>query len=426
MNTAKKTLATLEVIEGGIKNLTSENRRILVVEDERQIAQTYVDILGEQNHNSTSQIKSSRFSTSKNPSTNTPPFIITVCRTPDEALAIVKDSIQKNKPFAMGFFDVLLNSTIDGIELVRQIFEIDQQMLAVFVTAYQDRTVDAINDILGLHNSERWDYLNKPFSEGEILQKARNLVSVWNLKQDREQKNQQLIEATKRLMSSDRVSAVATVARSVGHEFGNILLQISGTAELNQNASEDKMKKALKTILSASDTASQILEKFKDLSLPADAQSHKEYLVLNDVVDEAYQLMEHQFETSGIRFCLIKNDKVKLMISRTSIVQVLVNILINATHVMPRGGQIDVSIAVLGQTVQLRIHDYGPGIPKDVMDKIFDPFFTTKGEKGTGVGLAICREIIEIEHAGRITANNHVSKGAEFVIELPINKPENS
>jgi signal transduction histidine kinase len=101
-------------------------------------------------------------------------------------------------------------------------------------------------------------------------------------------------------------------------------------------------------------------------------------------------------------------------------VQVLVNILINATHVMPHGGQIDVSIEAIADTLYLKIHDYGPGIPKNIMDKIFDPFFTTKGDHGTGIGLAICREIIEIEHAGKITATNHSSKGAEFIIELPL------
>lgn len=407
-----------------IHDLHIENRRILVVEDETTLSEAYMDILTNRRNVTPAPVKSSRLTVSPVHLVDTsnrkpPPFEVVVCNTPQEAINKVNESIKNNKPFAMGFFDVLLNDRIDGIQLVKQIFEIDPKIYAVFVTAYQDRTVDSIHEILGESNAERWDYLNKPFSQNEILQKARNLVTVWNLGEDRRHKTEQLLEATKRLIESDRFSAVAAIARSVGHEFGNILLQISGTAELNQNSNEEKMRKALSTILQASDTASSILEKFKNLTRPADSIVKKEELALSAVVEEARQLMEHHFEKLNIRFCMIKNDKVRLRINRASMVQVLVNLFINATHVMPHGGQIDVSIEQIGNNVHLKVRDYGPGITQDVLNKIFEPFFTTKGDKGTGLGLAICKEIIEIEHGGHLSAGNHPGKGAEFRIELP-------
>lgn len=429
MSTAKKLMLS-DSSDPTLRDLTIENRRILIVEDEPALTETYVDILSNRKNVALLQPKSSRVAANpqaveskQNAFRRPPPFEITVCSSATEALSRAREAVEKGKPYAMGFFDVLLNDKIDGIELVKLIFEIDPEMYAVFVTAYHDRTVDNIHEILGESASERWDYLNKPFTEGEILQKARNTVTIWNLKQDRKQKTLQLDEATKRLLMSDRASSVAAVARSVGHEFGNILLQISGTAELNQDAEPEKMKKALGTILSASDTASKILEKFKDLSRPASIDGEKKKIILNDVIDEARQLMSHQFEKSKITFCVIKREKVELIASQTSLVQVLVNILINMTHVMPHGGQIDVSFEVIRDSVNLKIRDYGPGIPKDILPKIFDAFFTTKGDKGTGLGLSICKEIVEIEHGGSITAYNHPIKGAEFLIELPLKPP---
>src|SRR4029077_1931208 len=102
---------------------------------------------------------------------------VLVVSKPSDAIDAVKASVTDNKPFAMGFFDVMLGAEIDGIELVKQVLAIDPKMFAVFVTAYQDRSVDSIGTILGDENREKWDYINKPFTEGEILQKARNVSS---------------------------------------------------------------------------------------------------------------------------------------------------------------------------------------------------------------------------------------------------------
>jgi CheY-like chemotaxis protein len=282
MSAAKK---IQDLSDPTLHDLEIENRRVLVVEDEPQLTEVYADILSNRRNIGVSATpRSSRSSAvSAQPVTSPalikrpPPFEVTVCSSATEALGKVQEAIQKGRPYAMGFFDVLLNDKIDGIELVKRIFQMDSQMHAVFVTAYQDRTVDSIHEVLGAEASERWDYLNKPFSEGEILQKARNTVTLWNLKKDRQQKAEALVGATKRLMMSERAMSVAAVSRSVGHEFGNILLQISGTAELNQNAEPEKMKKALNTILTASDTASKILEKFKGLSKPAQQFVKKRY-----------------------------------------------------------------------------------------------------------------------------------------------------
>src|SRR6185312_14251870 len=143
-----------------------------------------------------------------------------------DAIAEVKKALAQGKPFAMGFFDVLLKTGIDGIETVKKIHQLDQEMYAVLVTAYQDRHVNVIHEVFGDEFEDRWDYLNKPFSEGEILQKARSMVSMWNVRRKSDAQQEALDELKQKMGEKEKTFTVSAVARSVGHEFGNILLQI--------------------------------------------------------------------------------------------------------------------------------------------------------------------------------------------------------
>ncbi|WP_208346753.1 sensor histidine kinase, partial [Aetokthonos hydrillicola] len=73
------------------------------------------------------------------------------------------------------------------------------------------------------------------------------------------------------------------------------------------------------------------------------------------------------------------------------------------------------------QTIIVRIGDNGPGMPKSIKDRIFDHLFTTKDVgKGTGIGLAIARQIVEETHAGKLICNSVLGEGTEFVIKLPV------
>lgn len=100
--------------------------------------------------------------------------------------------------------------------------------------------------------------------------------------------------------------------------------------------------------------------------------------------------------------------------------QVFLNLLLNAADATPEGGRITVNTCHDKKegTIVVEVHDTGKGIPDELTERIFQPFFTTKG-KGTGLGLAVSKRIVE-EHGGTITASNHVSGGAVFRVVLPI------
>ncbi|MCX6138841.1 MAG: ATP-binding protein [Ignavibacteriales bacterium] len=102
--------------------------------------------------------------------------------------------------------------------------------------------------------------------------------------------------------------------------------------------------------------------------------------------------------------------------------QVFLNLMINARDAMPSGGTIGITTAIEGASIVIGFSDTGGGIPKELQEKIFEPFFTTKSAgKGTGLGLPICRKIIQ-QHQGKMRVQSTEGKGTKFIIMLPIRR----
>jgi signal transduction histidine kinase len=111
---------------------------------------------------------------------------------------------------------------------------------------------------------------------------------------------------------------------------------------------------------------------------------------------------------------------------RGQVEQIFLNLIINARQAMPRGGRLSIDVRANPRTqmVEVRIGDSGSGIPPEQLRLIFEPFYTTKepdehGHGGTGLGLSVCRQIIE-QHQGRIRVESVVGKGSTFTVKLPM------
>ena len=345
------------------------NRRILVVDDERSIADSYEDILCPAE--SVVSLGSSRSSRSKSPIENTLPgaiefkFEVDVAYSAEEALEKIKQSIVDGKPYSMGFFDVKLGGGMDGVELVKEAFHLCPDMFAVFVTAHTDRSIENIQSVVGVENVDHWDYLSKPFSHSEILQKARNFTTLWNLAREQQVHEEQLQVMRNKMMDNEIASSVAAVARGVGHEFGNILMQIIGKAELSLNKNEEGLREAMDKVLDASQRAIEILDRFKDLTESGSASVEKSDFNLSDMVQGVQELMEHQIKVSGIK---VKMDIPKGMMvhaNQTSLMQVIVNLIINAIHASGGEGAVDITAEKTGDVSFIKVRDYGPGVDEN-------------------------------------------------------------
>ena len=115
------------------------------------------------------------------------------------------------------------------------------------------------------------------------------------------------------------------------------------------------------------------------------------------------------------------------MVDASLLEQVLVNLLENAARYTASHSRIDVSARMIGKTAEIRVADDGPGVPAGTETQIFDKFFrgstvSPDGRRGVGLGLAICRAIVEA-HGGKISVANRPTGGAEFRIDLPCDAP---
>ncbi len=148
-------------------------------------------------------------------------------------------------------------------------------------------------------------------------------------------------------------------------------------------------------------------------------------LDLNAIVEEALLFVRHEIETRAITLSLeLVRHLPRLLGDRVQLQQVVVNLLLNAVQAIGHGGgwegqgRIDIRTAAdTTGSVGFALHDTGPGIAPENLDRVFGSFFTTK-EEGMGIGLAICQSIIAA-HGGTIGVSNHPDGGALFEFRLP-------
>jgi signal transduction histidine kinase len=142
------------------------------------------------------------------------------------------------------------------------------------------------------------------------------------------------------------------------------------------------------------------------------------------IVDMVIQLLEHRLNSYEVRIEVNRKRSLPpISADPEQLKEVLVNLVVNACEAMKRGGKIvifeeETFERPIGNLVEIRVCDNGPGIPAQLIDNVLQPFFTTK-EEGTGLGLSIASRIIE-EHGGRLSLTSTEGVGTTFIILLPI------
>lgn len=235
---------------------------------------------------------------------------------------------------------------------------------------------------------------------------------------------EQLLEQNKSLLSqvesksaelvkSERLATIGTMASRIAHDLKQPLTIMYTYADmlsseiLSKLDSKDK-EKWLRLQNSIFDM-NRIIEDVLDFARTTEIKKKKSSLL--SILRLA---INHVKSSYGIEINLPEND-VSLRCDSRKIEGVLSNLLNNAVQALDEQGEIDVSVSSDSEFVTIHIRDSGPGIPDENLEKIFEPMFTTK-KTGTGLGLVICKSIIE-QHGGRISVSN---KPTTFTIKLPI------
>lgn len=229
-----------------------------------------------------------------------------------------------------------------------------------------------------------------------------------------------------RLRRTQRFAALGELASTTTHEFNNILTTIINYAKHGLRHRDDATRdKALNKILEASLRAEKITNGV--LGMARNRSTDRAPTDLAKLVEESLVLLERELRKYNVQVELAIEPAPLALVCGNQIQQVLLNLLTNARQAMPSGGRVVIRIAhdVAANTVDLTIRDTGGGIPADKLPHIFDRFYTTKrgpddsGKGGTGVGLSMCREIIE-EHQGRIRVESTPGVGTAFTLKLPV------
>jgi signal transduction histidine kinase len=145
----------------------------------------------------------------------------------------------------------------------------------------------------------------------------------------------------------------------------------------------------------------------------------REPQALARIVDESMSIMRFEPALKLRRVDRVPFDpEVAADVNREKLVQVIINLVRNAIQATREGGRIRLGVSRDGGVAVVEVEDDGVGIAPEDLPRIWEPFFSTKGEAGTGLGLGICRRIIE-EHGGTIGVASELSKGARVTIRLP-------
>ena len=234
----------------------------------------------------------------------------------------------------------------------------------------------------------------------------------------------QITELQQQLVRSQKLSSVGELSSSITHEFNNILTTVINYAKMGLRHKDAKTRdKAFDKILSASQRAAKITNGV--LTYARNSGSRTETCSLIQIVQDVLVLVEKDLQMNRVSCQTDFYDDVYADLNANQVQQVVLNLLVNARQAMENGGRLFIAVRASedGQWAELSVKDTGSGIPADKMRSIFEPFFTTKtadanGQGGTGLGLSMCRDIIEA-HKGRIRVESTVGQGTTMTLKFP-------
>jgi len=238
------------------------------------------------------------------------------------------------------------------------------------------------------------------------------------------ERTKELVDAQERLLRSERLATIGEVAASVGHDLRNplqvILYECFALENLletiyrgNDSKSESAIRQHLQRIREQINYMNKIVSDLQDYGRKITIKTVK--VDLNNFVKNVLSTIK---VPENVKVVVDVPPEFTLDIDQEMMKRVFVNIITNAIQAMPEGGTLTIYPRIEGDKKAVYFRDTGVGIPKENLDKIFQPLFTTKA-KGTGLGLAVCKRIVEA-HEGTIEVESEVGKGTVFKIKMPI------
>ena len=229
----------------------------------------------------------------------------------------------------------------------------------------------------------------------------------------------QMTEKLKKARESEKLAVIGRAAAAITHELKNSLVMVSTfIGLLPKRHTDQEFLKKFSTVLP------QELESWKNMLNEISDFSRKSGFELSEIrmsefVSDFIFLIGQKLTQHGVRLEFEETKDLPVVRANAQkLKQALLNLVINAIDAMPDGGTLKFSTAERSGGLEITISDTGKGIPTGRLQTIFEPFFSTKAN-GLGLGLAVCREIIE-QHGGQLSVESQEGAGTAFFVRLPL------
>jgi PAS domain S-box-containing protein len=268
--------------------------------------------------------------------------------------------------------------------------------------------------------NEQLDTQNEELrSANEELQATEEELRATN--EELQSANDELREAQEKLIRSEKLAAIGQLASGVGHELRNPLGAIKNAVfyvrrkigNTDLPAKEPRVMEFLDIMDEEVNSANKVITDL--LGFSRVAKPTVSPVSIAGVIEDA---LKHNPLPGNIKLTSVIDENLPMvMVDAGQIRQVFINIVLNAIQAMTDGGRLDIQAKNEGEFVEVEFSDSGAGIPKSTIKKIFDPLFTTKA-KGIGLGLSVCKSIME-RHGGDIRVESKAGIGSTFIVSLP-------
>jgi signal transduction histidine kinase len=231
---------------------------------------------------------------------------------------------------------------------------------------------------------------------------------------------QELSQARREAMRSERLAAVGELAAGVAHELRNPMTSVKLLIQTIQHRWKDSARpETFDVVMEEISRMESTIQGLLDFARPPRLQRARHDL--RQIVRRAVNLTEGRARHSGVSLVThLAEEPVWVNADAEQLHQVCINLLLNGIESMTTGGEFDIHVEAdePAALAYVRFEDSGLGIPNTVLPRLFEPFVTSK-DHGNGLGLAVSRRIVS-NHAGRLLAENRPGGGAALTVELPL------
>ena len=235
---------------------------------------------------------------------------------------------------------------------------------------------------------------------------------------ERESRLQQLSELQGRLAQTEKLAVLGQVASAIVHEVRNPLAIIRSLVQtLGDGAKDDgSVRATCRDVVEEIDRLANVTRSLT--GLVRRARPRRSMVRAGEVVRRTELLARHLLRGSDVALVVSGRDEpAEVEADADLICQVLLGLVDNARAVSGSGAALKLGSSSHGDVVSFAVADRGPGVPATIRERIFEPFFTTRDE-GTGLGLAVARQIVGA-HGGSLALDPDHDPGARFVVRLP-------